>query len=338
MDEVTAVCAAVLAAVTAALTPFDGRSNRGPIENNFVVPNNTWLLVKSTTSLNAWFTRHLRCPRPTFNRIVDSIGTAWPTVHPALHHLNRFGIDDRVACTLHYLTHSDGYESTAALFGISKTRAYEYCNQVFAVVQLCFVLDTISMPTTHAQWEDIRTGIEAYGFPNAYDAIDGIRTTRRSLTTRCLEKRATKESLGPGGGCFLGDAGYKLYSHLMTPYTIYSDIPQDEAHYNTIHSRSRMVVERAFGLWKNKFRVFKAELLQHRPSDMARLIEVSLVFHNWFIEFNEELDNFEPEFFPEWMHTGGDTVFDEELNQVDGAPAKRARDMIKLYLSQHVSI
>ncbi|ETV73918.1 hypothetical protein H257_11243 [Aphanomyces astaci] len=152
MDEETAVCAAVLAAVTAALTPFDGRSNRGPIENNFVVPNNTWLLVKSTTSLNAWFTRHLRCPRPTFNRI---------------------GIDDRVACTLNYLPHSDGYESTAAFFGISKTRAYEYC--------------------------------------------------------------ATKESLG-------------VAAFLAT---------LDEVHYNTIHSRSRMVVERAFGLWKNKFCFFR---------------------------------------------------------------------------------
>ncbi|KAF0702872.1 hypothetical protein AaE_015662 [Aphanomyces astaci] len=287
MEEETAECAAVLAAVTAALTPFDGRSNRGPIENNFVVPNNTWLLVKSTTSLNAWFTRHLRCPRPTFNRIVDSIGTAWPTVHPALHDLNHFGIDDRVACTLHYLTHSDGYESTAALFGISKTRAYEYCNQVFAVVQLL---------------GGHQNGFEAYGFPNAYGAIDGslisikrfedftgwycrkgfpafnmqavvdhrMKFVSYSLRSGSQNDKAlfnhsvfgkTCHQRVPGGGCFLGDAGYKLYSHLMTPYTIYSDMPQDEAHYNTIHSRSCMVVERAFGLWKNKFRVFKTELL-----------------------------------------------------------------------------
>jgi len=379
MDEEVAIGAAVLAAVAAVLAAIDGRSFRRPVENHFVVPSNTWPTVKTTPRLGAWFVRHLRCTRATFDHVVANVETAWTRAHPPRHHNNTFGIDDRVACALHYLTHADGYESTAALFGISKTRAYEYCNQVFLVIQLCFVRETIAMPSTHEGWEEIRVGFEAHGFPNVYGAINGsLITVKRfedftgwycrkgfpafnmqAVVDHCLKFMSYSLRSGnqndkslfnnsefgrvchqrvPLGGCFLGDAGYKLFSHLMTPYAIYTDMPRDEAHCNTIHSRTRMAVERAFGLWKNKFRIFKTELVQHHPTDMARLIEVSLVLHNWFIEYDDDSGDFEPEFFPAWIHIGGDLVPDEDLNQVDGPAAQRARDSIKRYLYQNIDI
>ncbi|KAG9401420.1 hypothetical protein AC1031_009282 [Aphanomyces cochlioides] len=124
----------------------------------------------------------------------------------------------------------------------------------------------------------------------------------------------------------------------MTPYTIFYGMPDDETKYNLVHSRSRMVVECAFGLWKNKFRIFKIELLHHHPSDMARLIEVSLVLHNWFIDYNEETLEIEPNEFPEWMHIGGDTVLDEDLNQVEGPCAQRTRDSIKQFIFNNVEL
>jgi hypothetical protein len=137
----------------------------------------------------------------------------------------------------------------------------------------------------------------------------------------------------PPGGCFLGDAGYKLYAHVMTPYPIVSGMAFEESNYNLVHSRSRMVVERAFGRWKNKFRIFKHELLQHCPHDMARMIEVTLVLHNWYIEYDAEvLVPVEPQVYPQWMHIGGDIVNQEDLFQVDGVAAERARDAIKDYL------
>ncbi|CAK5129533.1 unnamed protein product, partial [Aphanomyces euteiches] len=140
----------------------------------------------------------------------------------------------------------------------------------------------------------------------------------------------------PRGGCFLGDSGYKLYSHIMTPYPIVESMAADEAKYNYIHSRSRMVVERAFGRWKNKFRVFKNELMHHSPHDMAHLIEVTLVLHNWFIEYDGEISNFEEQRpFPEWMHIGGDIVHIDELNLVSGSSAERARDFIKEFIASH---
>ncbi|ETV77180.1 hypothetical protein H257_09066 [Aphanomyces astaci] len=221
--------------------------------------------------------------------------------------------------------------------------------------------------TNHFVWELVREGFEEHGFPNAYGAIDGsliqvkrfddfygwycrkgfpafnmqavvdhrMRFMSYSLRSGSQNDKAlfNDSAFGqschtkvPPGGCFLGDAGYKLFAHVITPYSIVSHMDPKEANYN-------LVVERAFGRWKNKFRIFKHELLHHCPQDMARLIEVSLVLHNWYIDYDDDfVAPVEPEIYPRWMHIGGDLVNVDELYQVDGAAAKRARDTIKNYL------
>ncbi len=80
----------------------------------------------------------------------------------------------------------------------------------------------------------------------------------------------------------------------------------DEAHFNLLHSRSRIHVEQAFGLWKNTFRIFKTELLHGDATEMTMLIEAILVLHNWFIEFKSEMDILRvPSTYQEWMHVSG---------------------------------
>ncbi|OQR86563.1 hypothetical protein ACHHYP_20474 [Achlya hypogyna] len=241
--------------------------------------------------------RHLRCTRATFLLIAANVTETWPRVHPALHHSNTG------------LTIASHVPSTT----------------------LSTPTETIALPTTDTEWEAIRLGFEVYGFPNAYGAIGGsliavkrfenftgwycrkgfaafnmqavvdhrLRFMSYSLRSGSQNDKSlfNTSKFGrvchqrvPLGGCFLGDAGYKL----------------EEAHYNTVHSRSRMPVERAFGRWKNKFREFKSELVQHQPSDMARLIEMSLLCHNWFIDYEDYPDELDLELFPAWMHIGGD--------------------------------
>lgn len=53
-------------------------------------------------------------------------------------------------------------------------------------------------------------------------------------------------------GWLLGDSGYALQPFLMTP----KSAPQTEAEitYNKAHSRTRIVVEKAFGVLKSRFR------------------------------------------------------------------------------------
>jgi hypothetical protein len=84
----------------------------------------------------------------------------------------------------------------------------------------------------------------------------------------------------PRGGVFLADAGYKLMSHIMTPYPIYFQMPDEESNYNYLHSRSRIVVEMAFGLWKNRFQIFKRPLNWKKPEGMSRMIEATMILHN----------------------------------------------------------
>lgn len=53
-------------------------------------------------------------------------------------------------------------------------------------------------------------------------------------------------------GWLLGDSGYGLKRYLMTPKLNPSTVAEEN--YNKAHSRTRMVVERAFGIAKSRFR------------------------------------------------------------------------------------
>ena len=111
-------------------------------------------------------------------------------------------------------------------------------------------------------------------------------------------------------------------------------MPHDESNFNLLHSRTRMTVKRAFGHWKNKFRVYKTNLLHHDPKDMARMIEATLVLHNWYIEYGDAVEaQDDGGEYPDWIHIGGDIFYGNDRYLVDGDTAVRARDRIKEYLA-----
>ena len=60
----------------------------------------------------------------------------------------------------------------------------------------------------------------------------------------------------PQGCWFLADAGYNLSAYLLTPYKIDIGMAEDEIKYNYLNSKTRIAVERAIGLLKNKFKIF----------------------------------------------------------------------------------
>ncbi|OQR96198.1 hypothetical protein THRCLA_22017 [Thraustotheca clavata] len=225
---------------------------------------------------------------------------------------------ERVACTLHYSTHSDGYESTALLFAISKARARAYCQEVCLLLQHN-INQFIHLLTTCSEWRDLRNNFYAIaGFPNCYGALDGwysrkgftafnlqavvdsnLKYMSKSIRSGSQNDKAlfNNSQLGktchrqlPAGGCLVADAGYKLQGHIMTPYVIHAAMSPSEALYNFQHSRTRIAVERSFGIWKSKFRVFKSNLLQADLWEMAMIIEATIVLHNLFIDNNSDED------------------------------------------------
>ena len=101
MVVVSAIAAAALVAT------LDGRADRRSPIQRYSIRTDTWARVQAEPMLKGWFHRNLRCSRRVFDVIAQRIEDRWELRHAPLHHNFVFSIRDRVALTLHYLTHSD---------------------------------------------------------------------------------------------------------------------------------------------------------------------------------------------------------------------------------------
>lgn len=92
----------------------------------------------------------------------------------------------------------------------------------------------------------------------------------------------------PAGMRLLGDAGYKIFRHLLTPFE-----DEEAAHntkkrrYNYKHSQTRITVERSFGILKNRYRILLGKLQQKTPTNVTRVIVSCLVLHNLMVELKD---------------------------------------------------
>jgi hypothetical protein len=97
----------------------------------------------------------------------------------------------------------------------------------------------------------------------------------------------------PNGMYDVGDAGYTLSTQLIILYPNTGSMPKYETAFNYLHSKTRITIERSFGMLKNRFRIFKAFLNQKgvgnksAPKQLAKIIEGCLVLHNILIELND---------------------------------------------------
>lgn len=83
----------------------------------------------------------------------------------------------------------------------------------------------------------------------------------------------------------LGDGGYKLKPFLMTPFRN----PKDAAErcFNRKHTSARNVVERCFGVLKNRFRcILGSRGLHYGPEKATQIINACCSLHNMCIEYN----------------------------------------------------
>ena len=81
-------------------------------------------------------------------------------------------------------------------------------------------------------------------------------------------------------GWLLGDSGYPLSPFLMTPVT--NATSNAEQSYNKCHIKTRNCIERAFGLWKMRFRCLHKTggCLQSPPAGCIQIICACAVLHN----------------------------------------------------------
>ncbi|XP_066585744.1 putative nuclease HARBI1 [Prorops nasuta] len=95
-------------------------------------------------------------------------------------------------------------------------------------------------------------------------------------------------------GMLVGDSGYPALPFLLTP--VNNPTTDEEIRYNSIHVRTRIVVERAFGIVKRRFPclskglTLKLETCTSIIVSCARLHNLSLIFNDELIEDEETFD------------------------------------------------
>lgn len=83
---------------------------------------------------------------------------------------------------------------------------------------------------------------------------------------------------GQHSGILLGDSGYAQTHYLFTPY-LHPTSPEQQR-YNRAHIHTRGLVERMFGIWKNRFQCLRYTL-RFQPRRCCTVIVEPAVLHNY---------------------------------------------------------
>ncbi|KAF4136166.1 DDE superfamily endonuclease, partial [Phytophthora infestans] len=235
-----------------------------------------------------WFNVKMRCDKHTFLAAV-----------PHIHHNVKFDITRRVAVTIIYLSFGGTIDSAATVMGMSKSSAVVYVNQVLTVL-VRMAKDEIKMPTTQAGIEDIQYGFEMIAvFPDwtapccASPALPNMKDgTAGNIRAGSINDHALWNQSGLRNGAvvfsgmhLLGDAGYKIFRHILTPFDEEEAVQNPKKRrYNYKLSQTRITVERAFGILKNRYCILLRKIEQKSPTRVTKIIVGCLVLHNLMIE------------------------------------------------------
>ena len=108
----------------------------------------------------------------------------------------------------------------------------------------------------------------------------------RALTSSCSTCRPLE-----GVSAWLADAGYTLSTYVMVPFDMYQNMPRDQRTYNYLHSKTRIVIECAFGMLKERFRIFKTTLNHTPVQRSADIVVACMVLHNILIDLQDDTLN-----------------------------------------------
>lgn len=163
-------------------------------------------------------------------------------------------------------------DSTHILIIKPTVNAQSYCNRKkFFSINLQAVVDS-----------DMR-------FMNIYcgepGSLHDARVFRRSLLyeTASTDKRI----LFPDETLLLGDSAYPLLSWLVPPFRDNGHLTPEQNEFNFMHSSTRIVVERAFGQVKGRFRRIKFFTEYRDIPFITNTVVAACILHNYCIKTND---------------------------------------------------
>lgn len=181
---IASVVASVQASAKAVSASIRAATVSGPDGRSFKTPSHRQWSIRTSQFPNAeqnqacwggWYFTQFRCSKSSFDRIVELISENWHAVNPAIGWNARYTIRWRVAVALHYFAHSGSIVDSANAFGMSKSSAWRFIEDVVGVLIGAIGRNVIKLPETEQEWVALSDGFESIcGFPDTCLAIDGV--------------------------------------------------------------------------------------------------------------------------------------------------------------------
>lgn len=116
-------------------------------------------------------------------------------------------------------------------------------------------------------------------FLHCYAGLPGSVHDMRVFKYSGLQQRCNDEYF-PDNTHIIADSAYVLQKHIMVPYKDNGHLTEQEINYNSILSRTRMIVERSIGLLKGRWRFLLDKVPMRRTDLIPYYIISCCILHN----------------------------------------------------------
>lgn len=211
----------------------------------------------------------------------------WPEGHNIMATCDKFSMKQGICNVL------GAIDSTHIRILKPAINARDYCNRKkFCSINLQAVVDA-----------DMR-------FTNIYCGEPGSLHDARVFRRSSLYETANidKAILFPGQTFILGDSAYPCLSWLVPPFRDNGHLTNQQKEFNFMHSSTRIMVEKAFGQLKGRFRRIKFFTEYRDIAFITDTVVAACILHNYCIDKSDVYD------FPEYIENDDVANYDEEPN------------------------
>ena len=255
--------------------------------------------------------RRYRFPRPT---IIELIGIVKSEIEPVTKRSNSLPAVLQVCITLNFYATCCLYSNLQLSFGVSIASISRILHKVSRVFIAKLLPDSVTFPDDIQQEVSAQRFLELAGFPNVIGCLDGTQIAIKSPSENehvfvnrkgfhslnviavcdaemmfrnvvakypgsCLKCRFKNGEFGDKW--LLGDSGFALGPYLLTPFL--HPETAGEREYNRAHRKTRVQIERAFGILKSRFLCLSHKVsgpLSFSPAKCCAILTVCFCLHN----------------------------------------------------------